>query len=276
MPELPEVETIRRDLLERLKSALLKEVVVREPEYLSKRSIKKEDLINLRGAKLKDILRRGKQLAFILGESALIFHLGLTGSLIFKENTEFEILHSENIKHLILLLLFDNGTLLFRDLRKFGHLLLIPANSLKDHWENTLGPDALSVSKSSFEAILRRGKGQIKKFFLNQKNIAGLGNIYIDELLFRAKINPERKVESLSLDEIERLYVEMQDLLREAIFLRGSSIRDYVDGTGTPGLFQTKHLVYGKRGRPCPICGTLLEYKNLYGRGTTFCPTCQT
>lgn len=275
MPELPEVETIRRDLLERLKGAELREISIRSLDYILKRGLAKSEFKNLARSKLSDILRRGKQIGFVLDQKALVFHLGLTGSLIFKEVSNSAQLHIEDHKHLILLLKFDRGILFFNDPRKFGNLRIIPAESLENYWNSSLGPDALYVTKDTFEAILKKGRGIIKKFLLDQKNISGLGNIYVDELLFRVKIHPERKVESLSLEEIEKLFTAMKELLEEAILLRGSSIRDYVDGTGSPGHFQTKHLVYGKRGKPCPRCSTPLKYINIQGRGTTFCPECQ-
>lgn len=275
MPELPEVETIKRDLLQRLSGAKLLEVEIRNPDFLTKRGLSLSSLQDLVGAKLTEIRRTGKQLALILNDKALIFHLGLTGSLVFKASSEASESEFPLEKHLIVILHFDRGTLLFSDIRKFGNLKILSAEELSDYWSKALGPDALYVSKDDFVSILKRGKGQIKKFLLDQKVLAGLGNIYVDELLFRARIHPERRVESLSSEDLERLYHEMKELLREAISLRGSSIRDYVDGTGTPGLFQTRHQVYGKRGMPCPICGTPLKFLNLHGRGTTFCPVCQ-
>lgn len=270
MPELPEVETIKRDLKKYLLGAILKEVLIVNKNFLTKNKIELEELQNLKNSRLFELERRGKMLALIFEKRALIFHLGLTGALIFQPSPLF----ADN-KHLIFSLLFDSGILSFQDIRKFGKIWLIPKENLTNFWQTNLGPDALEITEEDFITLLKEGHGPIKALLLNQKKLAGLGNIYATELLFRAKIHPLRKAESLTPEERRTLYREMKALLQEAIALRGSSVRDYVDGLGQKGLFQEKHLVYGKRGKPCPLCQTPLEYIPLQGRGTTFCPQCQ-
>jgi len=269
MPELPEVETIKRDLERLLKGSILRELKVFYEPLLKKGGLVPESLDRLIDKKLSQIERKGKYLLFNFEDVYLVFHLGLTGSLIFNGKVD-----NQNQKHLILKLDFEKGELLFFDVRKFGRIYLFKEEELKDFFKD-LGKDALEISLSDFRALLKAHHLKLKVLLLNQRLLSGLGNIYTDELLFRAKLHPERFSDTLNDEEIKRLYENMKALLKEAIDLRGSSIRDYVDGEGRRGAFQERHLVYGKRGKPCPNCGEPLHYKVIAQRGTTFCPKCQ-
>ncbi len=266
MPELPEVETIRRDLLF-LSGHLLKEIKIQLPKMVrpSPEVFRKA----LEGRRLKGISRKGKLLIFDFGKESLLVHLGLTGALVYQKD-------GHRPPHTHVILSFDEGYLLYTDLRQFGWLEVVESRRLPEHrFYASLGPDALEIGYAEFESRLLRSRRGIKALLLDQKVIAGLGNIYTDEALFRAGIHPERKAASLTRAEVQALYQAIQEVLNLALELRGSSVRNYVDGTGTPGRFQEEHLVYGKRGRPCPRCGTPLAYRVVATRGTTFCPRCQ-
>lgn len=271
MPELPEIETIRRDLERLLLHDKLLEVSVFDKDFISKRGPGNHELKTLISQDLTSIQRRGKILILKFSSKALLFHLGMTGALIYQKDHH----PLDGEKHLILNLSFKGGNLIFRDIRKFSRIWIIPNNSLYTWLDANLGPDALEISKEAFFNLMAKTNGRIKTILLDQKKIAGLGNIYADELLFRAKISPLRPANSLSSEELELLYEHMQALLREAIELRGSSIKDYVDGLGLKGFFQERHKVYGKRNLPCPECGNPLAFIIINSRGTTFCPSCQ-
>jgi formamidopyrimidine-DNA glycosylase len=268
MPELPEVETIKRDLEKILTGAILKKIIPYNLRFLEKNNLSLQEFKSLEGERLNSFLRKGKFLALLFKEKALILHLGLTGSLLLNSK------NSSPSPHNIFSLIFDQGELLFRDPRKFGKVFLLSMDDLST-FLNHLGVDALELTFEELKKILQGHRGRVKNLLLNQRIIAGLGNIYTDELLFRAKISPFRRGMELSEEEIYRLYQEMQSLLAEAIALRGSSIRDYVDSEGKKGRFQEKHLVYGKSGTPCPICQTILKRTIIAQRGTTYCPNCQ-
>ena len=270
MPELPEVETIKRDLEKELTGAILKGVFIHNENFLKRHHLTKEDFKAIEEKAVEALERKGKFLSLLFEEKALIFHLGLTGTLIFNPVRKSSI----NLSHAVLSLYFDKGELLFRDMRKFGKVFLLSRKKLPEFFAK-IGLDALEISYEDFKRSIVNHRGNIKAFFLSQKYISGLGNIYTDELLFRARISPFRRGLDLSEEEILRLYQEMKTLLNEAIALRGSSIRDYVDGEGKRGHFQERHLVYGKAESPCPICQTPLKRTLIAQRGTTYCPNCQ-
>jgi len=270
MPELPEVETIKRDLERLLKGSTLKGIEVFYEPLLKKNGLTPKTLSRLTYKRLSQLERKGKYLILNFEEEDfLVFHLGLTGALIFNGKV-----NSQNLKHLILKIDFEKGELFFFDVRKFGRIYLLKKEELKNFFKD-LGKDALEISLSDFRALLKAHHLRLKAFLLNQRLLSGLGNIYTDELLFRAKLHPERFSDTLNDEEIKRLYENMKALLKEAIALRGSSVRDYVDGEGKRGAFQERHLVYGKKGKPCPNCGEPLHYRVIAQRGTTFCPKCQ-
>ncbi len=270
MPELPEVETIRRDLRPSLLAARLEDLEVRLPKLL--RPGVQDFRERLLGAKLRDIRRRGKLLIFDFGKNLMLVHLGLTGALIYRQKETGD----GYPPHTHLIFSFDQGWVFYADLRQFGWLEALPADRLKDHpFYSSLGPDALGLSWETFQRRLAGRRRQIKALLLDQKVIAGLGNIYTDEALFRAGVHPRRSAASLSEEELRRLYEVLQEILERALVLRGSSVRNYVDGQGEEGRFQEEHLVYGRKGKPCPRCGTPLVYEVVAARGTTYCPHCQ-
>lgn len=271
MPELPEVETIKGDLKKVLIGATLEAVEIKDFNYLNKRGLKVNSLKELINQKILTVERKGKLLILVFSKEALIFHLGMTGAFFFSPHEDYSILKASPI----LKFTFNRGFLFFYDPRKFSRIWIIPKEQYELWLENQIGPDALEISVRDFITLLKGSRKRIKTLLMDQKKIAGLGNIYTDELLFRAGINPFRQVSSLSENELMELYYHMQTLLREAIALRGSSIRNYIDGFGSKGAFQERHQVYGKKGQPCPKCGNPLLYASINGRGTTFCNYCQ-
>jgi formamidopyrimidine-DNA glycosylase len=269
MPELPEVETIRRILVKNLLSQKLTGVKIVNKKFCKKQGV--EELSSLTGQKLQKILRKGKYLIFLFETEGVLFHLGLTGALIFWEKLEVK-----SYKHLILVLEFERKKLAYIDIRKFGRIKKFKKEEIDRLPEIiNLGKDALEVDLEEFQEIIKKQKTAIKSVLLNQKLISGLGNIYTDEILFRAGISPLKKGNELNPEEVERLFKTMKEVLKEAIKLRGSSVRDYIDPEGRKGEFQKRHMVYGKKGELCPKCKRPLVYKKIAQRGTTFCPHCQ-
>ncbi len=261
MPELPEVETIRRQLQPLLAGKTLHLV---ECFYLS---LVKNGLNNLCSQRLLSIKRHGKVLFMEFERLYLKIHLRLTGSLVIRELAKKK-------NHLLAVFHFEDQKLFFYDVRKFSEV--VPLNKKEFKAEiKFLGKDALSISLEDFKQIISTANRSIKALLLDQRKIAGLGNIYSDEVLFRAGIHPLKAANTLGEKEVIKLYQVMKETFKRAIELRGSSVRDYVDAYGEKGLFQEEHLVYGKRGKPCVKCGTELSYIKVAQRGTTFCPICQ-
>jgi len=270
MPELPEVETIKRDL-SILVGRPLKAITVYDEAYLEKNEITLKELKKLEGQKLLQLSRKGKYLFFHFSKHILGFHLGLTGSLILLAGKN----PFDKFQHKVLSLNFLDMSLLFSDMRKFGRLFLFDEEKSFQNFLFNIGQDALEIGLSQFKEALRSIRKPIKSALLDQKVISGIGNIYADEILFRAGINPLRSASSLSDEELEKLYQTMREVLHLAIQLRGSTIKDYVDGLGRAGMFQTEHLVYQKFGKPCPRCGETIEKIKVAGRTTSYCPKCQ-
>lgn len=242
MPELPEVETIRRQLAKTISGR------------------------RLAGKKITGVRRRAKILIVDFQDgSSLLFHLKLTGQLIFQ---------GEPGKHTRRIFRFDDGTrLIFNDLRKFGWWK--KTKSTKD-LEKSFGPEADKISFGDFKKIIgRRPKAKIKQLLLDQKAIAGIGNIYSDEILFASKVHPLRRAKSLNEEEIKRLWQNTLKILKRAILMRGTSERDYLDVFGRKGDYLKQLKVYRKTGEKCPRCGTRVKRIKTGGRSAHFCPKCQ-
>jgi formamidopyrimidine-DNA glycosylase len=273
MPELPEVETIVRTLRPRVSGRKIEKVdvffekVIREP---NPRLFQKQ----LEGRLIQSLKRWGKHIIIELDrELALVIHLRMTGQLFcVPQDTPVE-----NHTHLIFYL--DSGwELRFRDTRKFGTMHLLPIASLKTRYPLALlGPDALDpeLTRDAFSDLIKGRKGQVKRLLLDQTFVTGIGNIYADEILWEARIHPERNVSTLSPREVEQLYQAMREILQRAIEYRGTSLRDYVNGNGEQGSFQMLLMVHGKEGHLCPRCGTRIQRIKLGGRSTYCCPHCQ-
>jgi formamidopyrimidine-DNA glycosylase len=270
MPELPEVETIRRDLTPLLVGRTITGVTVcwegcvDRPSALSFRQ-------QVVGCRIEEVARRGKFLVLGLSEGMyLLVHLRMTGSLLIEESsTPWE-------THARLALALDNGQeLRFVTVRKFARMYLVDD---PDEVVGELGPEPLGevFDLEAFCGLFENRRGMIKPLLLDQRFLAGLGNIYVDEALFRARIHPRQAVGQLTADDLGRLYQAIRDVLQEAIADQGTSRSDYVRPDGSEGTHQEQLSVSGKAGQPCPRCGVEIERVVVGGRGTFYCPRCQT
>jgi len=271
MPELPEAETICRSLRRRIKGKLIKDIKLFWPFLL--KDTEPEALLKWVGARLVQIRRRGKMILIDSDrQETLLVHLKMTGQLYLAPVEE------PGDKHVRLIIEFegDNLELRFRDVRKFGYIKIFDT-SRENLVEplNRLGPEPLDLSADEFISLFQGRKGRIKSLLLRQDFLAGLGNIYSDEILFRAGINPERLTHSLSRQELGRLYRAMIIVLAQAIKYRGTSVRDYRDGLGEAGSFQNHLRVYGREGERCYRCRRPIKRKKIGSRSTYFCPHCQ-
>lgn len=271
MPELPEAETIVRSLSTKITGLRIKSYYLLDPGLLKENSL--IPLESLTDKKIIKVRRRGKMIFIDLeGDLTLAFHLKMTGRLIWKS--------AENIsdKHTRLIIKFHRteNELHFQDMRKFGFIYLFSTSKeLETPWISSLGPEPLKIKYAAFSNLFRSRKRPVKCLLLDQKFLAGIGNIYADEILFRAKIHPKQKSCSLSERDKKKLWRSMRRVLFEAVELRGSSVRNYIDSNGERGAFQDFHRVYGREGLPCLECGTKIRRIRLGGRSSFFCPQCQ-
>lgn len=270
MPELPEVETVRRSLAEVLPNRRISAVQVVKPQIVAL-----GDMEALCGQEFAEFGRRGKYLIFTMsGGTRLVVHLRMTGKLLYHA----EVLPPNKHDH-IRLTFADGSELVYNDVRAFGRIWLTDESGLAEIIGlATLGLEPIDENFSAAywrERVGKRPKAMVKAALLDQRVVAGLGNIYADEVLFRAAIHPERPVGTLTAEEDERLVAAMRHILTEAIEMRGTTFRDYVDGNNQKGGYQNLLKVFQKNGLPCPVCGTPIERVRVSGRGTHFCPRCQ-
>jgi len=272
MPELPEVETIKRDLEEKIKSKKVEKVVVANDKCI-KMPASGEFISGIEGRFFQQIKRRGKYLIIELDSSDnLVIHLKLTGRLIYSLK-EKKLDYSK-----IIFIFYDSTQLTFTDMRGFGNVWLLPDKEFKRIPSlKNLGPEPLEeeFTVDKFKELLKEKRTDIKSLLMNQEFIAGIGNIYSQEALFLSGIHPKRKALSLRYEEIGRLYNNLRSVLNEAISYRGSSVDAYVDLQGEKGKYKPHLRVYGREGKNCPVCGAIIQKINIKGRGTCFCPQCQ-
>lgn len=261
MPELPEVETVVRTLAPHLPGRRILDAEFRS-RFVTPGSFD-ELRGRVMGRTILRIERRGKFIVLTLDEGVLAIHLGMTGKLL---------LDAPRTAHTHAVFTLEDGLLLYDDIRQFGRIEWSPALPPRIA---RLGPEPLEVSFEDFYRALHRRKTRVKPLLLNQTFLRGLGNIYVDEILFRAGIHPNASAARLSVRRAQALHEAMRDVLRLAIEHRGSSISDYVDAEGNRGRFQLLHQVYGKEGEPCPRCGAALRRIVVGQRGTHFCAACQ-
>jgi len=279
MPELPEVETIRRGLQEKIKNKQIKYVVINVDKIVKKPSLG-EFITKIKGKKIKEVDRRGKYIIIYLdSKDKLIVHLGMTGLLIYPYNnkiTEKEI----NPKHNHLIFTFTDDTqLVFNDVRRLGKIFLV-SNIDEVESITKLGVEPLEdyfTEEVFIQVLNKKKKSKIKPFLMNQKFITGLGNIYANEVLYRSNIHPLRLISSLNKKEVRNLYQQIKLVLSEAVELRGSTVADdaYRDTDGDKGKFAKKLQVYARKGEPCIKCGTTIEVIKIEGRSSFFCSRCQ-
>ncbi len=277
MPELPEVETIRQSLEGKLRNLSITKIDLYQPAVFLN-----EGQLALSGWEITGLRRRGKYLFLDLTDKAnpaagamLMVHLRMTGKLLLRSTG---ILPSKHTHVRFYLSGPEKLCLDFEDVRRFGRIWLLPAFADRDHPAITkLGPEPLDGSwkLADFSRLVKKSKAPIKAVLLNQTVVAGIGNIYCDEALFRAKIAPDRMASSLSETEIEKLQAAVRFVLKEGIGHGGTSFSDYVDGLGKKGSFQQQLEVYQRAGKKCKICGSLISKQKIAGRGTHFCPKCQ-
>ena len=257
MPELPEVETVVRTVAPYLVGRRIVEAKFTSKFVTpgNRTALAKK----LAGRAIRSVHRRGKFIVVELDEGTLAIHLGMTGNLLAGgKPTE----HTHGFFRL------DDGVLLYNDPRQFGRIELSAKRVEK------LGPEPLEITLEDFANRMKR-RTRVKALLLNQAFLAGMGNIYTDESLFRSGIHPLAIAARLSAPRVARLHQVMRELLTEAIEHRGSTISDYRDADGASGGFQTMHQVYGREGEPCITCRTVIVKSLVAGRGTHFCPKCQ-
>lgn len=273
MPELPEVETVRRTLIELVAGKTIASVTVRLPRIIQRPSEPEQFADALAGHTILTVERRGKFLRIVLDGLVLVSHLRMEGRYgVFASEEPIE-LHTHVLFH------FDDGTdLRYKDVRQFGTMHLFePGTEFELPPLNKLGIEPLdpAFTYDAFHSRLAKRTTKIKPLLLNQEYIVGLGNIYVDEALFQAGIHPERTADSLKPAEWKRLFESIHSTLDKAVQAGGSSIKSYVNGQGEMGMFQHQLLVYGKKDEPCPKCGRVIEKFVVGGRGTHICGRCQ-
>ncbi len=278
MPELPEVEVLRRDLDKEVVGRKIKSVEVTGTRSVRRHKNKKEFIDALEGHKINSVQRRGKYLIMRLdGPEALVVHLGMSGQLL-RAKTARE----KAPKHTHVVITFTQGGLLrFVDPRTFGEMFVTKYDEIDEQVEELahLGIDPLETAMSwdLFGRMLAERKTRLKNLLMDQKFMAGIGNVYSDEILFNAGLRWDRMSDSLSQQEVRRLYRAISETLQDAVKYRGSSLADeqYVDLFGHPGEFQQYHQVYDKEGKACQRCRREIHRARFSNRSTFYCEACQ-
>jgi formamidopyrimidine-DNA glycosylase len=277
VPELPEVETLRRDLADLLPGKIISRVVVEDrralegfgPDGSRRRRVDPAAFSSrIAGRSVREVLRRGKYLIFALDDgAALLAHLRMTGQLLWGEPRPRARLrlHFKDVPEV----------LSYCDTRRFGELWLA------DDWRGdpaiaALGPEPLEpLDAGAWGAAFRRSSAKLQAALLDQKRLAGLGNIYVTEALWRTGLRPTRRASTVRADVIPRLLTHVRAVLEEGLARRGVSFRDYRDARGEKGQAKERLAVYGRHGQPCRRCETVLKFVKVNGRGTAYCPSCQ-
>jgi len=276
MPELPEVETVVRGLRLSLPGRAIVEVrfgktdFVESPETIAER---------LPGMRIADVTRMGKFICIRLEPGAaqiaplskfyLIIHLGMTGRLTVIRSNETVVPHTHGF-----FVLDDGRELRYTDVRRFGRMLVVSESGLEE-FTGHLGKEPLEISAEDFCQRVGSRRARVKALLLDQRILRGIGNIYADESLFRARLHPARIAENLTNKQLLALHQKVRQVLEEAILSRGSSISDYVDSEGNRGKFQLRHRVYQRAGKPCFRCRAIIRRVIVAGRSSHYCPRCQ-
>jgi formamidopyrimidine-DNA glycosylase len=273
VPELPEVETVRRAIAPTLEGASIESATILDPRLTRPfdPDVVAAELVRER---VTDVERRGKYLIVrFASERALLVHLRMTGSF---RSAPRGLLPVDPHERAVLSL--DNGSdVAYRDVRRFGTWDLLEAGDIEPYLAARLGPEPLDpkLTAARLGLLLTGRRAPVKAFLLDQRRLAGLGNIYADEALWHARIHPRRQAGSLDAEETVRLFRSVRRALRLGIARQGATLRDYAAPDGSTGAMQDEFRAYGRGGEPCDRCGTPLERIVVGGRGTTFCPVCQ-
>jgi len=274
MPELPEVETIVRELAPRLEGHKIARARLAKSDVL-RRVSKPRLLRTLKGNTVEEVSRRAKHAVLRLGSGhRLVVQPRMTGSLIVYDRP----LTRDESRYAVLICTLEDGRLfVYRDVRRLGNLWLLDEKGWAAYTDR-LGPEPLddTFTPFVFAERLRGTRAAIKKAIMDQRRVAGVGNIYANEALFEAGIDPSKPTNKLSLDEFARLHAAVTDVLARAVNSSGTTVRDYRTGVGEPGRFQFELKVYGRGGEACVTCGKRLVTTHVIDlRATTFCPNCQ-
>ena len=271
MPELPEVETVRKKLLLKLKDKKINNLTVLYKNVFEGQDIKKV-VRNITGETINNIKRRGKWLLFELDNYYLLSHLRMEGKYLYRD------IGSEIGKHEHVIFNINNEfELRYKDVRKFGKMYLVPKDELGDSKLKDLGYEPWDKKLTS-DYLLSKYKNKslpIKSILLDQSIIVGIGNIYADEILFLSNINPHKKGKDITKKECELIIENTKKVLDKAIKEGGTTIRSYTSEEGVTGLFQNSLNVHQKENEPCPICKTEIKKDKIGGRSSYYCPKCQ-
>ncbi len=273
MPELPEVETVARGLQSALPGRRIQSIRLGKTDFIEDPAALERDLP---GSRIESVRRHGKFMLIELQpreasepKFSLQVHLGMTGRMVVSEPEAPVLPHTH-----VFLTLDDGREVRYTDPRRFGFMKIIPA-SARDALLQSVGLEPLAASEADFSSKIHARRACIKALLLDQHVLGGMGNIYTDESLWRARIHPKRLGANLSPEEIRSLHRAMRQVLTEAISSRGSSISDFVDSYGLPGNFQQRHRVYDREEKKCFRCGTPIRREIVAGRSSYFCPRCQ-
>ncbi|MGM9992090.1 MAG: DNA-formamidopyrimidine glycosylase [Candidatus Bruticola sp.] len=293
MPELPEVETIRRGLEDKLPGLKVEKILVKLPKLL--KNVNSEELNeSLRGQTFTAVRRLGKILILDIGVYSVLVRLGMTGQLTFRssllpDTNEFYVHPVTGLqraqgqfvpdKHTHVIVDLNEGySLCYRDIRQFGKWYLYKTEELENSPElKALGPDPFgpNFTEDRLALGLKKTSRAVKTALLDQSIVAGLGNIYADEVLFASRVNPEKPAKELSSAEIRAIFTAIKPILQQSINNRGTTFSDYRDADGNKGSNAEQLKVYGRGGQPCLVCGSELVKKTIGGRSCVCCPSCQ-
>jgi formamidopyrimidine-DNA glycosylase len=284
MPELPEVETLKLGLKKYLVGHKIEDVEIFVPKIFQ------GEVKNIIGAKVTGVKRVGKGLIIELNnDSDLVVHLKMTGQLVFQDQSTQKFTLSKKIggetlpsKYSHVIFTLDKGAkLYFNDLRRFGYIKVIKKQDVKElPFFKEMGPEPFenpdfgqkTLSLNDFQSILEKSGLSIKVLLMDQKKIGGIGNIYANEALFKAGINPKRPAKQIAKEEAEKLYKAIFEVINKGLELGGSSDENFVNVLGQDGEYQQHFLAYGQEKKKCSVCGSIIEKIQLGGRGTYFCP----
>ena len=276
MPELPEVETVARGLQREVAGRKILSITLGETDFIDDPETLETELP---GRTILRVERYGKFLLLHLSdggkaaeshkETALLVHLGMTGMLMPRPVSEAQAKHTH-----VVMLLDDGRELRYIDPRRFGRMAYLAGEAIRAELKR-FGADPLEAGLAEFSQTIRERRARIKALLLDQTVVRGVGNIYADESLWKAKIHPAQLGARLKAEQAKKLYRELQGILQKAIALRGSSISDFLDAEGLPGEYQRHHRVYGREGKRCFRCKTPIRRVIVAGRSSYYCPTCQ-